>query len=83
MSIKTLMDTACNWCRITKNIQNICHNTWSVSTTCQENKMAEFCYTKFNKINVWTWTGSVRLMVGTGGLTCDQSSVTIDQINGG
>jgi len=31
---KTLMDTACNRCRNTKDIQNICHNMWSVSTTC-------------------------------------------------
>jgi len=62
------MDRACNSCRSTKDIQNICHNTCSVSTKCQENKM-------------WTWI--VRLMIGIGGLICEQSSVTLDQINDG
>jgi len=35
---KTLIDTACNRCRRTKDIQNICHNKWSVSTICQTEK---------------------------------------------
>jgi len=67
MCFKKLMDTACNRCRSTKDIQNICHNTWRVSTTSQENKML-----------IWI----VRLMIGTGGLICEQSRVTLDQING-
>jgi len=62
------MDTACNRCRSTKYIQNIYHNTWSVSNKCQENKM-------------WTWI--VRLMTGIGGVICEQRSVTLDQTNDG
>jgi hypothetical protein len=64
----TLMDRECNRCRNSKVIQNICHNSWSVNITFQENKL-------------WIWI--VRLMIGTGGLACKHSSVTLDQINKG
>jgi len=77
------MDNACNRCRSTKDIQNICHNTWSDSTTCLANKMAEIYLPKFNEMNRWMWTGIVRLVIRTGGLTCQHNSVTSDQINDG
>ena len=32
-------------------------------------------------IDMWTWI--VRLKIGNGGLNCEQSSVTLDQINDG
>jgi len=50
------MDRACNRCRSTKDLQNICHSTCSVSTKCQENQL-------------WIWI--VRMMIGIGGLICE------------
>jgi len=46
------MDRECNRCRSTKEIPDICHNKWSVNTTCPDNKM-------------WIWI--LRLMIGTVG----------------